>query len=110
MRTAKQPRPPPNKTPAVAPKKVATPTGSTSCHGMMCRKKSGAIFPEPKPKRPPITIPATAQPLTTRNVVFHFMAPSSNPQQPEGLLIPPFWVVFRQQAVEYRVWRRHASE
>ena len=74
MRMAKHPRPPPSRTPVVAPRNVAMPTGSTSCHGMMCRKKSGVILPAPYPNNPPMSIPAREQPVTARNVCFQVIA------------------------------------
>jgi len=69
MITAKHPRPPPSKTPTVAPQKVAKPTGATSCQGMMCRKKSGVILPATKPNTPPIIKPTRAATVTVVNVL-----------------------------------------
>src|SRR6266566_1818658 len=70
----KEPKPPPRMTPAVAPKKVATPTGPTSCHGIICRKKPGVILPEAKPNSPPSTIPISAVIVTVTKIFFQVIA------------------------------------
>jgi O-acetyl-ADP-ribose deacetylase (regulator of RNase III) len=38
---------------------------------MMWRKNSGAILPPARPNKPPMTIPANAQPVTTKKICFH---------------------------------------
>ena len=71
MAMAKQPSPPPSITPAVPPRNVANPIGSISCHGTICRKKSGVRRPDANPNSPPMTMPAKAQAVTARKVRFH---------------------------------------
>ena len=71
MAMAKQPNPPPSITPVVPPRNVANPIGSISCHGTICRKKSGVRRPDANPNSPPMTMPARAQEVTARKVCFH---------------------------------------
>ena len=69
----KHAKPPPSNTPPVAPQTVAKPLGSTSCHGIRWKKKSGVRLPAANPNVPPSTIPISAPAVTLRKILVHFI-------------------------------------